>query len=220
MPATTNPLPSVDIEAVKEEFLCTCRENIQRKGVDAFLSYLEEKTDFFTAPSSASFHLNEAGGLCRHSLNVYSVACRLYESIVKPAIENGTSPFSEPLDSESIAIAALFHDVCKIKMYHKTEKWKKNEQGRWVTYPGYEIQDEFPFGHGEKSCVILGWFMRLKQEELLAIRWHMGMFEMTEQGSGTRFSFRTAMERSPLVALLQSADMLAANCLEKTVKWN
>ena len=113
----------------------------------------------------------------------------------------------------------LFHDLCKTKFYHKTEKWKKDEQGRWVTYPGYEIVDEFPFGHGEKSCMILHWFIHLKQEELLAIRWHMGMFEMTEQGSGTRCAYRTAMEKSVLVVLLQVADMISANCFENTIKW-
>ena len=79
--------------------------------------------------------------------------------------------------------------------------------------------DEFPFGHGEKSCVIVGWFMRLRQEELLAIRWHMGMFDMGEQGSSMRYAFRAAMERSPLVALVQAADLLAANCLERTTKY-
>lgn len=60
--------------------------------------------------------------------------------------------------------------------------------------------------------------MRLKQEELLAIRWHMGMFEMTEQGSSTRYAYRSAMEKSPLVTILQTADMLTAGCLEKTIK--
>ena len=93
---------------------------------------------------------------------------------------------------------------------------EKDEQGRWVSYPGYEIKDNFPFGHGEKSCIILGWFMKLRQDELLAIRWHMGMFEVTEVGSSTRIAYREAMGRSPLVSMLQTADMLASNCLEKT----
>ena len=81
------------------------------------------------------------------------------------------------------------------------------------------MKDDFPFGHGEKSCIILSSFLRLKQDELLAIRWHMGMFEMTEQGSSTRFAFRAAMEKSPLVSLLHTADMLASNCLEKTTTY-
>lgn len=114
-----------------------------------------------------------------------------------------------------MAIATLFHDLCKTKIYRKTERWRKNAEGRWESYSGYEIQDEFPFGHGEKSCIILGWFLRLKQDELLAIRWHMGMFEMGEQGSNTRFAFRSSLERSPLVVVLHTADMLSANLLEK-----
>lgn len=209
----------IEINVNKAAFLTCCRDNIKREGLDRLLDYLENKTDFFTAPSSASYHLNEDGGLCRHSLNVFNVATQLNANVVAPAIAAGESPFTEQVSNESLAIATLFHDICKTKIYHKTERWKKNEQGKWESYPGYEIQDEFPFGHGEKSCVIISWFMRLKQDELLAIRWHMGMFEMAEQGSSSRFSYRAAMERSPLVSLVQCADMLTANCLESTTKW-
>ena len=202
----------------KEVFEGYCKEFIHREGMDRLMDYLN-KTDFYTAPSSGSYHLNEDGGLCKHSLNVFETAVKIYDTVVLPQIQAGNSPFTEELSKESIAISTLFHDLCKTKFYKKTEKWKKDEQNRWVTYPGYEIVDEFPFGHGEKSCLIINWFVHLKQEELLAIRWHMGMFEMTEQGSGTRCAYRAAMEKSPLVSLLQVADMLSANCFEKTTKW-
>ncbi len=204
-----------DIEKNKETFLGLCRTHIQREGIEELLAYLET-TDFFTAPSSTNYHLNEDGGLCRHTLNVFDTAVRIYDNVVQPAIAAGTSPFAEEIPMESIALATLFHDLCKTKLYRKTEKWKKDENGRWVSYPGFEVNDEFPFGHGEKSCLMLGWFVRLKQDELLAIRWHMGMFDMGEPGSSMRFAMRAAMERSPLVALLQAADALAANCLERT----
>lgn len=207
-----------EIQKNKETFLRHCREHIKREGLEALLAYLET-TDFYLAPSSSNFHSNEDGGLCKHSINVFETACTIYEQIVAPAIQSGQSPFEGEVSLESIAIAALFHDLCKVKMYHKTEKWKKDENGRWMTYPGYEINDEFPFGHGDKSCIMLSWFVRLKQEELLAIRWHMGMFDAGEPGSSTRFSMRAALEKSPLVALLQAADALAANCLERTTKW-
>ncbi len=209
----------LEIEQTKQEYLNICRQEIKREGIEQLLSYLENKTDFFTAPSSTAFHLNEDGGLCRHSLNVYTVAKQISESIISPVILGGESPFTEEVNPESLAIATLFHDLCKTKIYHKVEKWKKDDAGRWVTYPGYEIKDEFPFGHGEKSCLILSSFLRLKQDELLAIRWHMGMFEMTEQGSSTRHAYRAAAERSPLVTILQAADLLSANCLEKTTIW-
>ena len=55
----------------KEEFIEIFREKITRPGADALLDYLENKSDFFTAPASARYHGAYAGGLCDHSLNVY-----------------------------------------------------------------------------------------------------------------------------------------------------
>ena len=202
----------------KATFIALCHEHIHREGIDKLLDYLET-TDFYTAPSSTNYHLNEMGGLCQHSINVFHTACKVYESVIAPALEQADTPFSEPISMESIAIATLLHDLCKTKLYHQKEKWKKDETGRWVSYPGYEVKDDFPFGHGEKSCLILNWFIRLKQEELLAIRWHMGMFDMAEAGSASRYAFYAAMEKCPLVSLLQVADMLSSNCLEKTTKY-
>ena len=202
----------------KNTFLNYCKQYINREGIDDLLKYLE-KTDFFTAPSSISFHLNEDGGLCRHSLNVFETAMKLYDSILSPAIDSNISPFTEKPSLESVAISTQLHDLCKTKLYHKVEKWKKDENNRWVSYPGWEINDEFPFGHGDKSCVIISWFMRLKQDELLAIRWHMGMFDTGEPGSSSRYAMQAAMGKSPLVTLVQVSDLLSANCLEKTTNW-
>ena len=211
-------MTSQQIADNKATFIALCHEHIHREGLDKLLDYLET-TDFYTAPSSTNYHLNEKGGLCQHSINVFRTACKVYEAVVAPALEQPDTPFSEPIPMESIAIATLLHDLCKTKLYHQKEKWKKDETGRWVSYPGYEVKDDFPFGHGEKSCLILNWFIRLKQEELLAIRWHMGMFDMAEAGSASRYAFYAAMEKSPLVSLLQAADMLSSNCLEQTTKY-
>ena len=199
----------------KATFIALCHEHIHREGLDKLLDYLET-TDFYTAPSSTNYHLNEMGGLCQHSINVFRTACKVYETVIAPALEQEDTPFSEPISMESIAIATLLHDLCKTKLYHQKEKWKKDEAGRWMSYPGYEVKDDFPFGHGEKSCLILNWFIRLKQEELLAIRWHMGMFDMGENGSSQRYAFYAATEKSALVNIIQSADLLSAKLLEKT----
>lgn len=93
--------------ANKEEFLNRCRKYIHREGIDKLLDYLENKTDFFTAPSSTSFHLNEDGGLCRHSLNVHDVAMKLVEHVYAPSVQLETAPFSEEISQESLAIATL-----------------------------------------------------------------------------------------------------------------
>ncbi len=202
----------------KQLFQELCHQYIKRDGLDRILAYLD-KTDFYDAPSSASFHLNEKGGLCRHSINVFQTALKLNESVAAPAISDGVSPFTEPITEESIAIATLFHDLCKVKLYHEVQKWKKDDNGRWMSYPGYELKDDFPLGHGEKSCLMLSWYMRLTPDEMLAIRWHMGMFDMGENGSSLRYAFRAAVDKSPLVVLVQAADMLSANLLEKTTTY-
>ena len=193
--------------ANKQRFMELCNEHIHRDGLDKVLAYLE-KSDFYIAPSSSRFHLNEDGGLCLHSINVFEAACKIYNEMVKPAIMDGTSPFTEEVSMESIAIATLFHDLCKIKLYHKADRWKKDENNRWVTYPGYEVKDDFPLG-----------YMRLKPEEMLAIRWHMGMFDMGESGSSLRRSFYAATEKSVLVSIVHSADFLVSNLWEKTTTY-
>lgn len=205
------------IQTNKERYIATCRQHIEREGLEALLAYLE-KSDFYVAPTSSKFHLNEAGGLCLHSLNVFETAMTLRTHVLKPAIDSGVSPFDALPSEESVAISALFHDFCKIGLYHEAERFKKDENNRWVTYKGYNIEDNFPFGHGEKSCFLIERFMRLRPEELLAIRWHMGMFDMGEQGSSMRMSFYRALEIHSLVALIHSADMLSSNLMEKTTK--
>lgn len=206
-----------EIDRNKAEYIALCRKHIRRDGLEELLAYLET-TDFYTAPSSTNYHLNEAGGLCRHSMNVFRTAMSLYEHVAQPAIKSGDSPFTAEVEPESIAIATLFHDLCKMKIYHCTERWKKDEGGRWMSYPGYEVRDDFPMGHGEKSCFILSWYMKLTKDELLAIRWHMGAFDLAPMGTSQSYSYRAAVEQSPLVALVHSADFLSSNLLEKTTK--
>ena len=191
-----------EISENKTRFVALCREKISRKGLDGLLDYLE-KSDFYIAPSSTMFHLNEEGGLCKHSMNVYETAVAINDSVIKSAIESGQSPFTEAPSDESIAIATLFHDLCKINLYHKEEKWKKDAGGRWVSYQGYRIYDSFPFGHGEKSCFRIEHFM----------------FDMGENGSFQRKAFYDALELYPLVSLVHTADLMASKCWEKTTKY-
>ena len=86
---------------MKEEFVQIYRENIVREGADALLDYLENKSDFFTAPASARFHGSYAGGLCEHSVNVF----RCLESYL--ARERVRELYQVEYPMESAAIAAL-----------------------------------------------------------------------------------------------------------------
>ena len=204
-----------EIDQNKAHFLALSRQYISRPGLEDLLASLD-KTDFFTAPSSSAYHLNEPGGLCQHSLGVFHTALTVYHSIVHPAIERGTSPFTKAVSDESIAIVSLFHDLCKAGIYRDVEKWKKDDSGRWQSYRGYKVVDDFPFGHGEKSVLHVSHYLQLTSSEMLAIRWHMGMFDVGESGSPSRYALYAALAKSPLVCVLQVADQLVANCLEQT----
>ncbi len=97
----------LNLEEQKQRFLDICRSTIQRDGLDVLLDWLC-KADFFQAPASTKYHGAYVGGLCQHSLDVYEYAQKLAF----------LSPVS--ISAESLAIASLFHDVCKCNMY-KTE---------------------------------------------------------------------------------------------------
>ena len=110
---------------------------------------------------------------------------------------------------ESIALVSLLHDVCKMNFYSVDYRNAKNEQGVWEKVPYYTINDQLPYGHGEKSVYIVSGFMRLTREEAFAIRYHMGF-----SGVEDRNSIGKAFEMFPLAFALSVADMEATYFLE------
>ena len=145
----------------REEFLQIWHQHVSRPGSEKLLDWLDNKTDFFSAPASTRFHGACDGGLCMHSLNVYH------------ALHDGF--FTEGESEESYAICALLHDLCKANYYKKgTRNVKNDATGQWEKVPSYSVEDLFPYGHGEKSVFLIERFMKLKVEEAVAIRWHMG----------------------------------------------
>ncbi|MCQ2243852.1 MAG: hypothetical protein MJZ32_06295 [Bacteroidaceae bacterium] len=215
---TVLPRFATDIEASKAEFKSLCEQYItsnRKNSLEKIFNYLE-KTDFYTAPSSTVFHLNCPGGLCRHSINVFKAAKDICDNVLHKHFEEGNSVIDHKIPMESIAISALFHDLCKIGMYYPDEKFTKDSMNRWVKYLGWGIDDQLPMGHAEKSLYRLSRLIELMPEEILAIRWHMGMYDMGEKGTSLRNSFYSATDMSPLVTVLHMADSYAAKCLEPT----
>jgi len=123
------------------------------------MDWLSYKSDFFTAPASTKYHGNYEGGLLEHSLNVFRNLMLKKET------------FNVKLTKESATIVGLFHDLCKINFYKKVYN---NES---LLEYHYEIDDKFPVGHGEKSVFIIQQFMKLTEQEIAMIRWHMLAFD-------------------------------------------
>ena len=198
-----------ELENNKKIFVDTLKET-GRSGIDNVLVNLEE-LGFFTAPASTRFHGAEEGGLLQHSINVWQEAwcIRTVQMKIRPDL-------AELVPESSVAIAALLHDVCKAEIYVKEKKFRKNEQGRWEDYIGYGVDySSFPMGHGEKSVVqLLRWGLKMTDAEMLAIRWHMGAFNIPFQSSEMGTCLTKAKERHPLVSIISSADELASYILE------
>lgn len=183
-----------------------------RSGVPQVLAKLDE-IGFFEAPASTKFHLSCKGGLMEHSLNVYDAAMMLREQVVKmrPVLEG-------QLLLDSIAICALLHDTCKSDIYKEGILNRKNAEGYWEKYVGFQADYKagLPLGHGEKSVImLLSWGLELKPEEMLAIRWHMSAWDMPMQSAEHKESFNAAKAISPLLSLIQAADGIATGLLEK-----
>ena len=183
-----------------------------RTGIDKVLSKLEEN-GFFEAPASTKFHLSCKGGLLEHSLNVYEAAMFLREQVIarKPELE-------AQLPADSVAICALLHDTCKSDIYKEGILNRKNADGYWEKYVGYQVDYTvgLPLGHGEKSVImLLSWGLDLTEAEIMAIRWHMSAWDMPMQSPEHKESFNAAKSKSALVSLIQSADGIATGLLER-----
>ena len=173
-------------EECKTQFIQAFQTNVTRRGADRLLDWLQS-TDFFDAPASTRFHAAYAGGLAEHSLNVYRTFLR------KHFVEGED-------DLESVTICTLLHDICKAGFYETSYRNRKNEAGNWEKVPYYTVNDKFPYGHGEKSVFLIERFLRLKTEEAVAIRWHMGGFDDSVKGGS--FALANAFEAYPLAVKL------------------
>ncbi len=201
----------IDIRKNKEEFI-ELLTGTGREGVKEVIEDLEDM-GFFTAPASAGHHLNVEGGLVQHSLNTCKAALAVWEAM---------KPLDPSLETEvkrnSVIIASLLHDVCKSDIYKRTTKKRKNAIGQWEDAEGYKVSyKSFPMGHGEKSVILLlcsG--MVLNDDEMLAIRWHMGPWGLNMNSFEDERCYDASRKLYPLVTIIQTADGLAASIMERS----
>lgn len=191
---------------MKNEFI-EILNSTKRENINNILKWLENETDFFKAPASTRFHGSYEGGLLKHSFNVYKCLSEMANNL----------PFGfQNLIYDSVIIVSLLHDVCKTNFYKVSERNVKNKNGEWVKVPFYEVEDTEPYGHGEKSVMLIEKHINLTDEERYAIRWHMGGFD--ESVKGGSYAIGKAYEKYPLALALHLADMMATYILEKEVK--
>lgn len=181
----------------KERFVSLC-ETVNRPGINELLKWLNE-SDFYTAPASTRYHGAYAGGLLEHSLNVYDELRRLLYAY--PIIK---------IPDDSVVIAALFHDLCKVNSYDTEKRNRKNSDGQWESYDAYISKEKFCYGgHGSKSVFLAQQFIKLTPEEAVAIQCHMSTWE-----DGVTGYIGNAFKQHPFAWLLHVADESATFILE------
>lgn len=203
-------MEELDVKKNKEKF-CELLRSTNREGIESVIEEIDDM-GFFSAPASCNHHLNVEGGLVQHSLNTYYAAEKVWEGM-----KQLDQSIEKEVGKDSLIIAALLHDVCKVDIYKPTVKKKKTKLGDWVDCNGYKVSyKDFPMGHGEKSVILLlcaG--LEMNDPEMLAIRWHMGAWGINMNSLEDQKSYDTARQLYPLVSIIQVADSLAASILER-----
>jgi hypothetical protein len=164
-----------------------------RAGMIELLEWLEA-SGFYECPASTKYHGVYSGGLADHSLNVFIQLLaldRMYNA--------GKTP------KESIIIAGLLHDVCKVGAYiQRSEAGDQRSE--------YAHNKEHPAGHAELSIQCLEGFIELTGLERSMIRFHMGVYGCREfsaqRGEYGVLDLSGAIECIP-VKLMHFADQLA-----------
>lgn len=175
----------MNIEENKQKII-KLLESTQRKGMSDLISWLKT-SDFFNAPASSKFHLNQEGGLAQHSLNVYKSLVHLNKEYNR-------------FTSEEVIIIALLHDLCKTNIYQENRLLN----GNLAKIP-YKREDELPIGHGEKSVILIVKHIELSNKEMIAIRWHMNNYDYSIKEYAS-----TITDKYPEAFLLYFADHIAS----------
>ena len=190
---------------------CELLRSTGRENVEYVIEDLETY-GFFEAPASARNHFNHPGGLVQHSLNVYDAAMMLRDGIIK-----NRPDMEKRLPVDSVILASLLHDVCKANIYRLVSRKRKNEIGMWEEVEEYEVNySQLPIGHGEKSVVmLLRMGLDLEDDEICAIRWHMGPWAVDTSSIEQDKSYRQSILNSPLLPLIHTADTIASQIFER-----
>lgn len=160
-----------------------------REGIEALIGYLE-KSGFFKSPSSTKYHGAYKGGLARHSLNVWG-------KYVDLMIESGVE-----VDANSVTIACLLHDVCKVGLY----------AGKKAPYT-YNSRNYY--GHAKLSLKRVSRFIHLTDTEYRMIKYHMGIYgAMNKNGQRDEYTLIRLKDalNDHAVKLMCFADELATIC--------
>ena len=166
-----------------------------KRRADSFaklMEFIENETQWLSAPASTRFHLCRENGLLEHSVNVAETLIRIKNTLY-PMIED-----------ESCVIVAFLHDLGKVGMpgeplYLKNRPTENQRRaGYGPTYP-YSYNNELTYlSVPIRSLYLALPYIALSEEETQAIAYHDGQYVEDNRS--------VAKNERPLTLLLQYAD--------------
>lgn len=160
-----------------------------------------DRMGFFDAPASTRHHGNYEGGLFDHSLEVAKQLVMLTDKL---GLKWKT--FNSP------KVVGMYHDLCKCDLYvplvdnyivFHEDKTVDVEAVKYMYSPATTIN-----GHGDKSLIFAMPHIKLTDEEIHCIRWHMGAYETDTKKWGF---YGRAIAKYPNVLYTHVADMIASH---------
>ena len=188
----------MDENELNEKYSALKARILQRKAAfDAFIEFLETRTNWLTSPASTRFHLNVEKGLLTHSVGVAESLLK-FRDFLAPEIPD-----------ESCVIVGLFHDVGKVGMpgkplYIKNDnEWEVKKRG--ITYK--TNPEVVQMGLAARSLYLVSKYIPLSDVEAQAILYHDGQYVEENRC--------VAHKEEPLTLLTHWADYWTAHIFEE-----
>ncbi len=162
--------------------------------------FIENKTEWLTAPASTRFHLSKKHGLLEHSCNTAEIMLKL-KAVLAPA-----------LSDESCVIVSLLHDLGKVGMpgnaqYLVNEPSSRQKQSGYTAWAPYRFNNDLTYlSVPIRSLYLTLPYLLLSEDEVQAIAYHDGQYVEDNRS--------VAKHETPLALLLQYADNWCAFVLE------
>lgn len=209
-------LSKEQIQKNKEEFISLINSINREFNKERLIDWLENKSDFFTAPATTKYHCAYEGGLCEHSLNVYyalknlNYGYMLELPLTEEEQEQGIHKYK--YDEDTLKIVGLLHDISKANYYEMFSRNVKDSSGNWTQVLDYKVRDDrFIYGNDEQNTeFMVSTFIPLTLDEKVALLHKSGgkAFDSTQENIPTIFN------KYQLAVLLHCADMLSCYILE------
>lgn len=187
---------------VKERYEALKSRVVNRKEEFAeLINFIENETEYLTAPASTRFHLCKEQGLLEHSVNVA-------ENMLK--IRGALAP---EIDEESCIITALIHDLGKAGMpgnpqYIPNEPTPRQKQYGYGPSVPYRFNEKLTYLSVPLRSLYLALpHITLSESEVQAIMYHDGQYVDDNKSVATK--------ETPLLLLLQYADTWSSFVTEK-----